>query len=297
MTSLTRRAERFAQIARPSGAFAMMAVDARKPMREMFEDAGLDPSAASIASFKESVARSLGSEVSAVLCDLDSGADAARLVRDQLSGTGLILAVDTFPDVPEGDPFTEVDEALLPVAAAFGRVSALKLYVYWSPNGGEEHRRREVTRFIQFCRDQGLLSLVEGVSTVPGDDPAFNASLVSAAREFGAMKPDVYKTQVPFMGQASPEAIRDVAAEITGSLACPWVVLSKGVPGESFSTAVRASCEGGASGFLAGRAFWKEALTASDQTAWLGDRHSYARELCQIADDHARPWREAVSKG
>ncbi len=85
-------------------------------------------------------------------------------------------------------------------------------------------------------------------------------ALVEAAERLAACQPDVYKTEVPFFGDASERAIIEVCEQITQALACPWVVLSSGVPIDRFAAAVALSCRGGASGFLAGRAVWSEAV-------------------------------------
>ena len=41
----------------------------------------------------------------------------------------------------------------------------------------------------------------------------------------------------------------------------PWVLLSGGVDYDTFLKQVRVACEAGASGVMAGRAVWKEAVT------------------------------------
>jgi len=70
-------------------------------------------------------------------------------------------------------------------------------------------------------------------------------------------------------------------------------VLSQGVDPADFPRAVEASCEGGASGMLAGRAVWTATLGADDPTALL-QQHSVPRleELAAIVDAHGRPWHE-----
>ena len=62
-----------------------------------------------------------------------------------------------------------------------------------------------------------------------------------------------------------------------------------------FPRAVEASCRGGASGFLAGRALWTATLGADDPTEILRERSvPRLRELGEIVDAHARPWRAKV---
>jgi sulfofructosephosphate aldolase len=65
------------------------------------------------------------------------------------------------------------------------------------------------------------------------------------------------------------------------------------VPAERFPEFVAASCRGGASGFLAGRAIWGPSITASDQAAHLlAHAAPRLRELAAIVDAEARPWRD-----
>jgi sulfofructosephosphate aldolase len=56
---------------------------------------------------------------------------------------------------------------------------------------------------------------------------------------------------------------------------------------------VAASCRGGASGFLAGRALWTATLGADDPTELLrGHSVPRLRQLGEIVDAHGRPWRD-----
>ncbi|MBA3852506.1 MAG: hypothetical protein H0X59_09110, partial [Chloroflexi bacterium] len=75
----------------------------------------------------------------------------------------------------------------------------------------------------------------------------------------------------------------------------PWVVLSAGVPLERFEAAVEAACRGGASGFLAGRAIWSDAIALDGLEARL-ETVSAPRlaRLGQLVDALARPWWKAT---
>jgi sulfofructosephosphate aldolase len=118
-------------------------------------------------------------------------------------------------------------------------------------------------------------------------------AIVEAARELGATGPSLYKCQVPLEGKGDPAEITRHAREIDAALPCPWVVLSQGVAAGDFPSAVEASCRGGASGFLAGRALWTSTLAADDPTQLLRE-HAVPRlrELGEIVDRHGRPWRD-----
>jgi sulfofructosephosphate aldolase len=77
---------------------------------------------------------------------------------------------------------------------------------------------------------------------------------------------------VPFQGKGDGAAIVEVAERITAALRCPWVVLSQGVTIPDYPRAVELSCQGGASGFLAGRAVWSDALETEDYRTAIAER-------------------------
>ena len=112
-------------------------------------------------------------------------------------------------------------------------------------------------------------------------------------RELGALRPDIYKAQVPFGGRAPMNDITERCRRMTDVLPCPWVVLSAGVALEDFATSVEAACRGGASGFLAGRAVWRDALTADPEPVLRERSVPRLQRLGEIVDALARPWTEA----
>ncbi len=81
---------------------------------------------------------------------------------------------------------------------------------------------------------------------------------------------------------------------MTASLPCPWVVLSSGVSIDDFPAAVEAACRGGASGFLAGRAVWRDAIGPDPEPALRERSVPRLRRLAEVVDATARPWHEAT---
>ena len=161
----------------------------------------------------------------------------------------------------------------------------------------EDERRAERVElargFVELAERQGLLSVLEPV--VRHEDREW--AIVEAARELGAVRPSLYKCQVPFEGKGDPDEITRRAREIDAALPVPWVVLSQGVAADDFPAAVEASCKGGASGFLAGRALWTATLAADDPTELLRE-HSVPRlrELGEIVDRTAGPGGRSASR-
>ena len=84
------------------------------------------------------------------------------------------------------------------------------------------------------------------------------------------------------------------ARQLDKASAVPWVVLSAAVDFELFCQQVEIACQGGASGFLAGRAIWQEAISidkAKERIKFLAtvgaDR---LKKLNEIAAKYATSW-------
>jgi sulfofructosephosphate aldolase len=265
-----------------SGKFAMLAIDQRESLRQMLARASAIPSVPdeALESFKIQASSALTPFASGVLLDRSYGLEAARA-----SHAPVILAADLlYQDVP-GGPVTraELDEGVDSAVITLFNASALKMLVPWLPD------QRDLAidlsaRFMDLCRRLGTLGIVEGVVR-PADFESWpmeakNDALVTAARDLAGTRPDLYKAEVPQFGLGEREGIVSTARRITESLECPWVVLSSGVPADIYPSAVAASIQGGASGFLAGRAIWADAITAPDTSEFL--KNESARRLQEL---------------
>jgi sulfofructosephosphate aldolase len=270
-------------LARESGTFLMVAMDQRESLRTMFREHGHDSGDERMTMFKTAVARELAPYSSGFLIEGDHLADVAPLVRH-----GLILAVDRLVQEPGAIvEDTSLDDA---VDVPEG-VAALKLLVIWRDDDRRAERIDMSRRFVELAAEKGVLSVLEPVVRVPDDER--EDAIVEAARELGATRPSLYKCQVPLYGRGDPAEITRRAREIDAALPVPWVVLSQGVDPGDFPRAVEASCKGGASGMLAGRAVWTATLDAEDPTELLrAVSVPKLQELAAIVDAHGRPWRE-----
>lgn len=268
-------------LARPSGTFAMVAMDQRESLRTMLREHGHDATDERVAAFKAAVARELAPHASGFLIEPEHAETVAAHVPH-----GLILAVDRLTQ-EVGGPVedTALDEDAQPADAVVG----LKLLVIWRDDERRAERVELARRFVALAERHGVLSVLEPV--VRHEDREW--AIVEAARELGATGCSLYKCQVPLEGKGEPEAIAAGARAIDEVLPCPWVVLSQGVAADDFPTAVEASCKGGASGFLAGRALWTATLGADDPTRLLREVSvPRLRRLGEIVDAHGRPWRD-----
>ena len=284
------------KLARPSGALAMVAVDQREALRGMFAPHQTSPvSDAQLTQFKVDVARELSPYASALLVDQEFGIDAIVEQKALTSNCGLIAAADLLLG-PAGAAATDtaVDSAIDPLRMREIGAVGLKFLVLWRSDEDPEHRAKLVAEFNQLCHLSGLPSIIEIIVKPPTDTSrTFNREeeLISAAIEAAQWKPDLYKAEVPFQGEGNLLAITHNAERISAVIGGPWVVLSNGVKQENFANAVKACAQGGASGFLAGRAVWSDIVGATDIPRTLREVSIPRLEaLGEIVDTYARPW-------
>jgi sulfofructosephosphate aldolase len=293
-----------AALARPSGTFAMVAADQRDSLRTMMA-ARTAPGAGAVpdgrlTDFKLAVARALGPYASALLIDRDYGYHQMVAAKALPQTCAPILAVDVLDQQPGAAvEDTSLDEAADVRTAAAEGTRGLKLLVIWRRDDRRDERVELAHRFTTLCREAGLASVLEPVARPTGQEEAegtfrLNDAIVEAARELAPSRPSVYKCQVPDGGRGTLAHLTAQAERIDAVVDVPWVVLSQGVAAQDFPRAVEAACRGGASGFLAGRALWTDALDAPDTDAALrGPCAERLRALGEVVDTHGRPWWDA----
>ena len=295
-----------AALARPTGTFAMIAMDQRESLRGMFAAAGKGVVSDDVlTAFKRDVARELTPYGSAFLVDRDLGL--RGIVDDGLvaPSCAVIAAADALTMAPGGIVGeTALDEVV--VGEDFDRtgVTAIKLLVIWRRDELREARVELSRRFVEAARRLGLVSVLEPVVRATPQEEAdgtFDQSVAirEAARELSALQPDLYKVQMPLGGKGDHETLVAECRLLDEAIATPWVILSQGVSIEDFPGAVRAACAAGASGFLAGRGLWSDVVGADDVAARLREV-SVPRltALGELVDEHGRPWqRAAADKG
>lgn len=290
-----------APLRRPSGAFAMLALDQREAMRLMFagdaspEADGTAPAwvdeqfpDSMLTEFKLEATRILSPYASAVLLDKQFSLDAAVEQNVVAPGCALIAGADLF--IPgNGEPVTSVviDPDVDPETVRRQGAVAMKLLVVWREDEPAEQRIAMVKDFVQSCRAHGLVSIIEPVAKAPrrGGEWDWNSDVLKAAQELGDLGADLYKAEVPRKGHGPDDEILADCRALDGAITSPWVVLSSGVPADEFPRAVKLACLAGASGFLAGRAVWRTCINAEDRTRALQeDGLQRLQLLATIAD-------------
>jgi tagatose-1,6-bisphosphate aldolase len=304
VTTETKNAKTLADIASKDGVFAIIAMDQRNTLRRMFEAIDIDASEQDLRTVKADVAHALTPVASGMLLDPTYGVPAVTETHALDAACGLLVAAE--PLVREsynGEPRTRRDPELNAAWVASQGGDALKFLVQLradrsTPTAGEPDLSAEVLdvcrEIITDCHSAGLPAVIENlVYALPSEELSGKAredAIIAAAAALDELDIDLLKLEYP----GSPGSCRRLAE----TLHRPWAVLSAGVPFEAFSDVLKiAFDEGGASGFIAGRSIWREALPLSgvERQRFL-DTVARPRldDLVTVANQRARPWTEAT---
>lgn len=292
-------------IAANTGTFSIIAMDQRNTLRRMFTAVGREGSDEEIREAKVDVARVLTSQASGLLSDPTFGVPAITSADALSSSCGLLVAAEPAERRNwNGEPRTHRDPALNAQWVLDQGGHAVKFFVQLrgdrpAPKAGEPDlvgECLEVCReVIVDCRAHGVPSVIENlVYPLPGSEltgAKRETAIIESARCLNDLDIDLLKLEYP----GSPAACRRLASVLTR----PWAVLSAGVPFDQFKDVMRtAFVEGGASGFIAGRSVWREAVEldgAERQTFLSNVARARLGELIAVADKYARPWRAELT--
>jgi tagatose-1,6-bisphosphate aldolase len=290
-------------ISADGGTFAIIAMDQRNTLRRMFTAVGREGTDAELRTAKADVARALTPLASGLLSDPTYGVPAITEAGALAGSCGLLVAAE--PPQRRSyarEPRTHRDPAFNAQWVLDQGGDAVKFFVQLradrpAPRAGEPDLVAETLAVCQEVVDDGRATgvpvVIENlVYALPGQELAGRAredAIIEAARGLNDLDIDLLKLEYP----GSPEGCRRLA----GVLDRPWAVLSAGVPFDEFSHVMRiAFDEGGASGFIAGRSVWREAvaLDGSDRKQFLENvARPRLEELTAVAARYARPWQSA----
>lgn len=292
-----------ADIAAPDGAFAVVAMDQRSTLKRMYAAVGVDqPPHDELIDIKVDVLSALGMAASAFLLDPTYGLPALdRLGAPTERDFGVLVAAEpAVRPTHEGEPRVAPYEQKRARGILDQGGSALKYLVQMRADRPTTSRGPDlagealdvIRAVIQDCRESGIPSVIENlIYPLPGEDitPERRAdAIIDAAVALDGLRPDLLKLEYP----GSPQACRRLADAIRS----PWAVLSAGVDFETFTDVLKVSCdEGGASGFIAGRAVWKDAVGIGrrERRAHLASEGVRRLEGClEAIAGRARPWTE-----
>ncbi len=309
----------------------MLAIDQRDSLRNgMATAAGTTADRISdeaLIKAKRAIVKTLAPYASAVLIDPVYGYP--QCVTDLPPRVGLLLSQEETGYVAGGASEKERRTRLLEnwsveQAQRLG-ADAVKLLLYYRPDGSVEMRRQQeklVADVGHACVQAEMPFLLELVAyplTEGGADSLAYAQkkpalVIRSAEEFS--KPvygvDILKLEFPadlkwtaeyaggaFDGKPRQSAYRATEVEtfcrqLNQAAGIPWVILSAGVNIEEFLVQVDMATAAGASGFLCGRAIWKDAIPLYPDLVkmetWLRTQggHNFARAKAHAG--LALPW-------
>ena len=292
-----------ASIANSEGIFSIVAMDQRNTLKRMFAAVGVaNPTDDDMYGAKIAVASALSKSASGILLDPTWGVPAVN-ENDVLPSTcGLLVAAENpnrgdFNGEPRPSAMPGQDAAW--VKSLGGQ--AVKVLVSMHPGrpikAGEPDITSETVELVRSivadCKAQGIPSVIENlIYPLPGQeltDQQKEDLIVESAILLNDVKPDLLKLEFPITERG--------AKRIAEGITVPWAVLSAGVAFDQFKKAIIISCDaGGASGFIAGRSIWKEAIGMSKE-----EQHTFltttaiARldELNATVEGRATPWQKA----
>ena len=296
------------QISGPEGIFSMCAMDHRGSLEnQLCSSQNHDGCAREMTNFKVELCETLAPQASAVLLDPIYGA-AQCIVRNLIPKTcGLLVSLEATGYT--GTIFRRETSLLAGWGAAKVKkmgVSAAKMLVYYRPEL-EDVTSRQLDRVREVAVDCQVLDipfLVEPVSypleKELADKEGFARAkprvVVQTAKDMTSMPVDVLKAEFPAdISFVSDEGkLLRFCEQLNTASTKPWVILSAGASFEPFIKEVELACRSGASGFLAGRAVWQEAVGMIDPSA----RHRFLttvatdrlKRLTEVADKFATPW-------
>ena len=301
---VTRPLNGLSSISNSDGIFSIVAMDQRNTLKKMFTAVGVTATDEDMFGAKIAVASALSKAASGILLDPTWGVPAVN-ENDILPTTcGLLVAAEN-PDRGnfngEPRPTKMIGQDAAWVKSLGGQ--AVKVLVSMHPGrpmkAGEPDLTSETVELVRAivadCKAQGIPSVIENlIYALPNAEPLTDDQkenlIVESAILLNETKPDLLKLEFP-MSERGCKRLAD-------SLTVPWAVLSAGVAFDQFKKVITISCDaGGASGFIAGRSIWKEAIgmNKADQEKFLNST-AIARleELNATVVGRAVPWQKAI---
>jgi tagatose 1,6-diphosphate aldolase len=323
--------QRLRSLTDEQGRFKMLAIDQRDSLRRALARAtGQDPrevTAADLTKAKALVTKGLAPYATAVLTDPVYGYPPS--IEHLPPRVGLLLAYEETGYETAGPSHkgrkSRLIEGWSVEKAQRAGADAVKLLVYYHPDGSDEagkHQQELVQRVGEECEHADLPFLLELVSYPLAEDSSDTAGfarrkpdvVIRSAAEFSQAlyRVDILKLEFPadlkwakeFSSGAfdskerqavySLGEVRAFCRQLDEAAAMPWVILSAGVDIEEFLVQVDLATEAGSSGFLCGRAIWKDAINLYSDEAkvehWLKTQGAHNFLRANAHAHRALPW-------
>ena len=303
------------QISNEHGIFTIAALDHRGSFEvKLSQTLALDPLPwQAVVTEKKRLARALTPHASAVL--LDPIFSLGPLINDGLipPNAGVLAALEKsgYTEDSAGWHTHLIDGWTVEKIKRIG-ASAVKLLLYYHPEAPSAATQEALLKEVaEQCTAHDIPCLVEPICfplkpEQKKTDPEFAAQrpeiVLESARRLVPLGIDVLKAEFPTEAGYAPHQdlalMRDYCRQLSDAINIPWVLLSAGVDFPTFQQQVEIACDEGCSGFLAGRAIWKEYLDmpeAEDRDLFLNTvAASRIRILCDIANYRGTPWTDCI---
>jgi tagatose 1,6-diphosphate aldolase len=254
-----------------------------------------------IVSMKKQLLSILGPESSAVLLDPEYGVFPS-IYGHLLNGLGLLVSVEESGyGQSKGGRVTKLMSKWGVQKIKRLGADGVKLLLFYNPDYKRTARKGEllVKKIARECRKNDILFLLEPMSySIHGskDNPEFAKRkpelVIKTAERLSGLGIDILKSEFPadLKYEENKDRALEYAKQVDRATKVPWVILSEGAPYHIFRQQVLLASQAGASGFLAGRAIWQEALVSSDFAGFLRNESlPRLRELNNIVRAHATP--------
>ena len=297
------------RVTSPDGFFLICALDHLSDFQEL-----LDPDPATVdhartVRAKMDLIRLLSPEVSAFLLDAEFGLGQAVLSRALPGQIGLMASIeDEDYQIPPGARRTRFRDGWSTRQIKLIGADVCKLLWFYRPDAATaEHQREVVRRLVGECAELSLALVVEPIwYPLEGEDPASAAwkgrridGIIESAHVCAGLGVDMLKVEFP--GDVTTEegraAARTACERLDRGVEMPWVILSAGVGYDDFKREVGIACSAGASGYLAGRSIWRDAVATHDPAKRDDAARGAVRrlaELNEITRKTGRPFRPAL---
>ena len=289
------------------GFFLICAIDHLSDYAELLAPDPATVTYADVVASKDAVIRAVRPSISAVLVDplyaLGHLVASGAVPRD----VGLMSSLeDEDYRHPSGPRRTRIREDWSLGGIKRAGADVCKLLWFYRPDGDAEvaeAQRRLIRDLVAECAELSLPLVVEPIwYPLPGEDPssaewkqARVRGILDSAIVCDRLGVDMLKVEFPgYVDTAEGIAAAEAAcAELDAAVGVPWVILSAGVGYTDFATQVRIACSAGASGYLAGRSIWRDAVSTHDpaaREAAIAEARGRLDELNHITRRYGRPF-------
>ena len=298
------------ELANDDGVFNICAMDHRRSMMRIMEGGHVVEGSTGyeeMSQRKLELCTHLAPHASAVLLDPLFGAAQSISHGALPKSTGLLVSLEASGySGPAEFRMTELEEGWSVEKIKRMGASAVKFLIYYRPDLIElANKLMELVEAVgKDCQQHDIPLVIEPLSYPLGEE-AENPAQFAAAKEQLVPKTAQHVTALPvdMLKSEFPSDLRynkdkgkliEICRKLDKASQVPWVVLSAGVSFEVFCQQVEIACRGGASGFLAGRAIWQEAMNIDDPKERAKMLKTVGAErlkqLTEIAAKHAVPW-------